>query len=866
MKKYTYSVITPVYNMEKTLRETIECVINQTIGFEDNIQLILVNDGSSDNSGEICEKYHKRYPNNIVYINKENGGVSKARNAALSHVKGKYTVFLDGDDIWAADAFEKADSFFSKHFDEIDMCSCRIEYMGDFAEKEHPLAFKYQSGSKVVSLAENPSYICTTVGNMVLKSDAIANMSFNETMVYCEDSWFINILLAERMALGIVSDAVFYYRKNRAGNNTSVNIIKQKAWYFDVIDQYYLGLFKHMENKFGYIPAVFQETVFYDLKWRGFNQDGVRILSEEEKREHVRLLTKALEYIDDTIIMGASGVNTYRKIYFLNLKHHKNILQEAKLSNSVYRYKGMPILNLKARQMVIIKALSLDGDVLTISGLLRFNGLQRPYSFYLKESASDEKIIPETTKDKEWDIRGVIGERIVDGEKFRVSIPVKPGSVISFYVDIEGETIKINPQCSERTGITSAYNHSYCNTGGCIIRLSNGRLYINNNSFLKRMYSEKLFLSSVEKKSGNAKRNEMAAIIMEDRKSRRASLQDKVAFISVRAEDTLLGNMESVYEALELPKEKYAKLRLGKRNKELGEAKKIMSTSRIVITDDYLVLMKEKKENQRYIQLWHATGGGKHFGQDGSTMFLVEDAQFHRNYDLVTVSSEYVREVYASAFAIPMEKIIATGVARTDIFFDSEHIKKAIEKVYEKHPELKNREVILYTPTFRDIPGRDRGLFKPELEFDALSANLAENQIFVIKPHPVMVAPIIEKKYDNIVEVRDVDTNDLMFVSDMMITDYSSTMFEYSLLKKPMAFFCYDYDDYDRDFYIDFDKELPGPVLRNQEELVNYLKNKDHPLAQDYDSFYQKYMGACDGHSTERIIGLIEDMYYGKDK
>ena len=101
-----------------------------------------------------------------------------------------------------------------------------------------------------------------------------------------------------------------------------------------------------------------------------------------------------------------------------------------------------------------------------------------------------------------------------------------------------------------------------------------------------------------------------------------------------------------------------------------------------------------------------------------------------------------------------------------------------------------------------------------------------------------------------------------MIASDMLITDYSSVMFEYALLRKPMGFFCYDYDDYDRDFYMDFDNELPGPLLRTQEELTEYLRQDEHPLMDDFENFYNKYMGACDGHSTERIVALIKEMFY----
>lgn len=866
-KNYRISVITPIYNVEEYLEEAIQSVTAQTIGFKENIQLILVNDGSPDNSRLICKKYVDLYPDNVVYIEKPNGGVSSARNVGLSSAFGKYIVFLDGDDLWSVDAFEKIDNFFSMHYEEIDVCSCRMQYIGDFAKKTHPLDYKYQNGSNVVSLEEHPLFINTTLGNVVFKSESIKNATFDETMKYCEDSLFINKLISEKMKLGIVHDAVFYYRKNNVGTNASINIIRQRAWFFDIPEQYYLKLLSYVDNKFGFIPEVFQQTIFYDVKWRGYNPDVLTCFTDEEKQKHIELLSDVLKRIDDTVIMKARNINTYKKNYFLGLKHQKNILKEAKLSNGILTYNSLPVLNLKARQMVFVRAMAIDADILTIEGVLRFTCIPLPYRFYIKDDANEgQYIIPEIKKDPDRDLRGVVGECIVEGEIFRASIPVRHGSTFSFYADIGDETIKIKPDYANNTGLRSRYNNSFYCTEGRIIQQNKEKIRIYKNNLLNRAICEKRFLHSVEKKAGKSIKQKLRRELRERRKLQHAPLQKKIAFISVRAEDRLLENMNRVYSEIDLPKEQFSRVKLGVRKEELEKAKEIMSTSSVVVTDDYLGLMKNKKKGQKFVQLWHATGGGKHFGQDGTNMFLIEDANYHKNYDLVTVSSEYVRDIYASAFAIPRERIVATGVARTDAFFDEEYKQKAVGRVLEKYPELENKEIILYTPTFRDIKGKNRGIFEPKLDFSLLSQEMSEKQFFVIKPHPVMLAPIIDGEYDNIKEIRDIETSDLMFASDMMITDYSSTMFEYALLKKPMGFFCYDYDEYDRDFYIDFNTELPGPLLRTQEELIRFLAEKEHPITGDFEYFYQKYMGSCDGHSTERIVRLIEDLYYGKDE
>ena len=113
--RFKFSVIIPVYNVENYLEETIQSVIHQTIGFKKNIQIILVNDGSPDDSGKICEKYQREYPDNIVYVEQKNAGVSAARNNGLKYAEGEIINFLDSDDKWGKTAFKRAYRFFQKY-------------------------------------------------------------------------------------------------------------------------------------------------------------------------------------------------------------------------------------------------------------------------------------------------------------------------------------------------------------------------------------------------------------------------------------------------------------------------------------------------------------------------------------------------------------------------------------------------------------------------------------------------------------------------------------------------------------------------------------------------------------------------------
>ena len=128
MSEFLFSVVIPVFNCEKYLSETIESIINQTIGFREHIQLIIINDGSTDKSEDICLAFQKRFPENIIYRRTENGGVSRARNLGLEFAEGKYINFLDSDDKWERDAFARAARFFEQDRENIDVLAARVRF------------------------------------------------------------------------------------------------------------------------------------------------------------------------------------------------------------------------------------------------------------------------------------------------------------------------------------------------------------------------------------------------------------------------------------------------------------------------------------------------------------------------------------------------------------------------------------------------------------------------------------------------------------------------------------------------------------------------------------------------------------------
>ena len=270
------------------------------------------------------------------------------------------------------------------------------------------------------------------------------------------------------------------------------------------------------------------------------------------------------------------------------------------------------------------------------------------------------------------------------------------------------------------------------------------------------------------------------------------------------------------------------------------------------------------------VQTWHGCGAFKRFGFSTADRRFGQDREtqlrhpLNRNYTYVTVSSPEVVWAYVEAMQLQGHENIVRpiGVSRTDVFFDQCKIKTAYEDVYRKFPAARKKKIILYAPTFRgttaDAKAPDR------LDVRAFYQAFGQDYVLIIKHHQlVRTLPELPAEltgsfvYD---ASRSLPIDELLMTADLCISDYSSLIFEYSLFERPMFFFSYDLEDYfdDRGFYYSYDEMTPGPVCRTNEELIRCILHSPEQFDQQrVHAFRQKFMNACDGHSTERIEQLV---------
>lgn len=335
-------------------------------------------------------------------------------------------------------------------------------------------------------------------------------------------------------------------------------------------------------------------------------------------------------------------------------------------------------------------------------------------------------------------------------------------------------------------------------------------------------------------------------------------LRNVVLFYSVRADDRLLENAKAVYDGLDAKKIVFAhKLPHSVKIKPLAYF--YLMTSKVIVTDDYVRYMRviKLREEQKLIQIWHACGAFKKFGLDAPSQLTPEEEKAtHSQYSAVVVTSEKCRENYANAFGISKKICLPLGLPRTDNLIKS--APEMRKSIFEKYPELKNKKSYLYCPTFREADGK-RIEYNPEMDFAELSKSLQVDEVFIIRRHPLMDYRFENGEYPNIIDLSNESTLSLTAACNVMITDYSSVIYDAALLDIPTVFYCPDCENYERGFYLDFPDGLPGEMITEGKGLLECIRNTaKNPPVEKIAEFKSDQLSACDGNCTERVVSLIK--------
>lgn len=273
----------------------------------------------------------------------------------------------------------------------------------------------------------------------------------------------------------------------------------------------------------------------------------------------------------------------------------------------------------------------------------------------------------------------------------------------------------------------------------------------------------------------------------------------------------------------------------------------ISNSKLVILSDNNFVISRYKRSGVKVMQVWHANGAIKRFGNEVNRRYKIA------NYDYILSNGDYWKEIYGKAFGVKEEQIYTTGLPKVDILFNEEILELKKKEFYEKYPHCRGKKIILYAPTFRG--NIYEGIEPSDESVSKIMNSLDDEYLLLHKMHPLADSSRIYNK-ERELDVSHEDLYQLLIVSDMLISDYSSIIFDYSLLKKPILLYVPDLNEYSErvGLFLNYE-EIPGDICDNVETLIESIKSQPKVMLGR-----NKYFDHLDGKNTERAVQLIDEI------
>ena len=878
---YTFSVIMAIYNTGRFLDESIGSLLNQTIGYQE-IQIILVNDGSNDNTEEICLKYQKSFKNNIIYIKIEHGGVSKARNIGMKWAKGKYINFLDPDDLWDFQAFHYILLFFRLN-KNINFVTGRLKFF-EAINDYHPLDYKFYK-TRIVNLTEEYNCIQSSSSTSFFRFSYINGKRFPEGVPSGEDTRFVNLILLNNPLMGVVREAVYFCRKRYDLTSRTQIQKKDMNFYFSTIFEVSQYLINNSLVLYKKILPFIQFYIGYDLLFR-IESLSYQFLNTTNYKNYCYLIDDLLQKVEDKYILEQKNVLDKFKILALSRKYKKDLRNDIILKNGTLHFFYFPLINLNiARNIIIWKIISIENDILHIEGIDNLWFPKEKYYFFCKFGNRIFYEKYELYFNQNFNsLYGVIEK----GRTIYFDIPLEniKNETVHFYINYMNDYCEIFPTPGSFTHI-STIPESYYISNNYIIKIVEKRLTVFKYSERLENDFEKLYCIEL-------KRREKNKII----KLRRQSKKYQKKFDNVRNQKEIWiindrrnragdnGEYFFRYLSKRNPKTIKAYFTIQKNSSDYQRLKKYGDVLDIDSYDYLKIFLRANKILSSISNYWVNNPFGDdhkyikdlfHFDFIFLSNGIIKDNlskylnRINSNIDIFVAStkSEY-KSLLSTDYGYKKNNIILTGLPRYD----------NLEK-YKKINNHEDSKIILVIPTWRmNIKGKKDSLIYETIYSDSFKSsaffqfynNLINdirltytmnlyNYTGIFCLHQQFTSQWIDfSKNKQFKITKNCNYQQLIIKGSLLVTDYSSIFFDFGYLKKPIIYTHFDYEEYRLnqypEGYFDYKKDGFGPIFENYNSTVNGIIEsiKSHcKMKNKYLRRIKKFFTFFDEHNSDRI-------------
>lgn len=877
MGNFKVSVIIPIYDVEKYLEETLESVIHQSIGFEKNIELILMNDGSPDNSEKICLEYRDKYPNNIKYIKQKNQGVSKARNNALKEATSDYISFLDSDDIIDKHYYKKGIDMLEKH-EDIPFVSFRIKCFDKF-EGFHPLDYKY-TGNKIIDLDENPDYVQLSSSSVIFRRSALSDEPYDYRLKFSEDAKMLGEILIEYNKYGIISDTLYYYRKRVDDSSAVQRAQSNLSWYFDTLREGYLYLCKLSKKKKNCVTKYIQSLVLYELRWRVSERYNA-FLNPQEQLEYENIIKELISYCDVDSIVKQIDVNLAIKIKELMLDD-KDVFSKLSYKNNTVNYLDSPLISPNLT-FINIEIFEIKNGRLLIEGHVNNIPKSLIEVFYKVNGGKEKKA---KVINRPFIRSKFLNEDAYDIYGFAISVDVDSTDNVEVYAKWCGKRVNIKQRMISNSKLRNGHGRFYYDKKKMIICKRN-TFYINHKPcFLTMFFKEIMFLLILLLKL-KIKQFIFRFLYW---LTKPIYGRKNIWLISDRY-DVAGDNGEAFFRYLNKKNDKKISpyFVISKKYKDIDRLKEIGNVVTYQSLKYKILFMHSSFIISSHSEPYTTNCFGKSllyyadlfrfkyvFLQHGITQNSLGAwlNKYRKNISLIVTTNEKERlSMMDETYHYGEDVVKLTGMARYD---------RLMEKA-----DVENK--ILIMPTWRGtlagsvVPGTQTRLYNKMFkesdyykfyngllnDSDLLSLCRKNNYKIKFVIHPSLSAQSVDFKSNDVVEVvKRANYAEEFKTSKLLITDYSSVFFDFAYLNKPVIYTAFDEETFYQNHIFDsgyFDKRRDGfgPVTTNLEdakrEIIKLVENGckiDKKYKKRIDSFYRYH----DNKNSERIYQAMKNI------
>ena len=867
------SVIVIAFNNELYIEEALESLHQQT--YQD-LEVIVVNDASTDRTQSVIESYIQDKPKfSLLNLTTNSGGCSVPRNSGIEASSGTYLMFLDGDDWYTKDACEK-------------MVRAMEEYDSEFIAGEVIRTNNYETWYKSSIFAKpkinynirrftDALYDSLSVNKIYKRAFLDAHkLRFPEGIHY-EDIVFTGqaYFLAERIS--IICEPIYYWRvvenakeKSITNRRAEIDNLLNRLKAHRILDAF---LLKHRE----YISIQKKNAKFLKHDLKLYMQDYKNNLSTYDDAFKTRFKEEVSTYLTETFkkeefypISEEIRISCFllQKGYFDEFDAYMHYLNDEPqsllrvVSEDTFFYLEFDKLNSHEKRYMTIKDLRFQIMVKEVSlykGSFRVEIEKSKHSFlsdsnsviqFFVENSSNHKKYPLQQNGNNWELQVIeftsgnyhlhMDVALMDNS---ISKPIQAIDVLDF------KPIREN----HHTKLLETYISANAFVG---FRVKENSKFKKIHTTFKRFLPKNI--SNISKKAQNSVKKSFKYlpikkkyIYFESHMGKQYSDSPKYIYEELMNQNknyTFIWSLTHPDET-DIPGKHVKKVKKGSLSQLYYQAR-----AKYWFDNQGIGHIMPKRKGQIYTQTWHGTPLKK-MGYDKNIDRKSNDAKklAHqvKQWDYFLSPNEYSTEIFRRAFEVK-SPIWTIGYPRNDVLLNrSEEVNRTVRQTLHI---AENKKVILYAPTFRDWDKNAH--HKMSRDILALAKELSEEYVILVRLHYLDAAKVKHIAFpSNVINVSEyMDVQELYCTSDMLITDYSSVMFDYACLKKPMFFYCYDMEDYLslRGTYFDLE-HLPGKISKTVSELVADIQNGDIE-EEKYETFFEQYCQNEKGTAAQEVI------------